>query len=180
MTHWMIDIETLDVTADAVILSAAAVPFDIEQENSLTELMDAGHYFVLATQPQLDAGRTVSASTLAWHLDGEVREDMLRDYFHGDRRPLHPDIFTHNFGQLFNEKDYLWANAPSFDLSILRSYYKQFGVIFPVPFYREMCYRTIKASTHRQLEAKNSALAHNALYDAAYQARQLQRMLDAA
>lgn len=59
----MIDFETLDTKAGAVLLSAGIILFDPEKPEDREE-----HYFEFHVEKQIPAGRTISSSTLEWWL----------------------------------------------------------------------------------------------------------------
>ena len=61
-THATIDIETLDITPDAVVLTIGGVKFDpFTKEAPYSDL-----YIRMDADQQMEAGRTVSEDTLKW------------------------------------------------------------------------------------------------------------------
>lgn len=63
---FMFDVETLGVESNAVVLSAALLYFDPMQKPSYQDLLDNACFVKFNAKEQMDAGRTVSKSTLEW------------------------------------------------------------------------------------------------------------------
>jgi len=63
---FIFDIESLGVESNAVILSAAIIHFDPEKRPTYQDLLDNACFVKFNAKEQMDAGRTVSKSTLSW------------------------------------------------------------------------------------------------------------------
>ena len=63
---FLFDVETLGVESNAVVLSAALIHFDPEKRPTYQDLLDNACFVKFNAKEQLDMGRTVSKSTLAW------------------------------------------------------------------------------------------------------------------
>ena len=121
-TDLMVDIETLGLQTDAVVLSIGAVAFD---RNVLDDFhsfdIDGSRYFynTLEIQPQLDKGRTVTASTLEfWKKQPEMpeRKAGLLTVFAAFNVWLYKN---------FQQRDFcVWAKGPDFDIVILENLYR--------------------------------------------------------
>jgi hypothetical protein len=66
---FVFDVETLGVESTTVVLSAALVYFDPEKQPSYQDLLDDALFVKFKAKEQVDAGRTVSKSTLQWWKD---------------------------------------------------------------------------------------------------------------
>ena len=66
---FMFDVETLGVESNAVVLSAALIHFDPEKRPTYQDLLDDACFVKFNAKQQMDAGRTVSKSTLEWWKD---------------------------------------------------------------------------------------------------------------
>lgn len=134
-TDIMIDIETLDTKPTAVILSIAAVAFNIENGDICEEKFD----YVLNYQEQIDNGRSTSIDTLLWW--GAQSEEAKSLAFEGNA-PLHFAIqeLTIFFMENCLDNARVWANSPSFDLVILKDAFDQ---NVPWNFWNERDVRTV-------------------------------------
>lgn len=114
ITEFMIDIETLDTKPSAVILSAGIIAFN--QERGVISRW----YGTLNAREQIDAGRTISMSTLVfWMMQSdEARKAAFSDGPHMEFHNLVSFISRHKSpeGALY------WAKSPQFDMTILESY----------------------------------------------------------
>ena len=166
MNNVMIDLETLGTSANSVVLSVGAVYFD----PSTGELGDKT-YFVLSTQKQLDLGRTVSASTLAWWMSqseeavGVVKESAQEEIL---------TFLLWELNSFLSQEDVkVWGNGAAFDNVILANLYEQVGIETPWKFYNDRCYRTVKNMFPDVSLWEFQGTAHNALDDAIHQAKHL-------
>ncbi len=158
----MIDLETLGVTADSVILSIGAVKFDLKTG----AIDDAGFYASISIDSNLDAGRKISEDTLLWWLKQPV---TAQEVFHEPKQALEAGL-EGLADWLGHKKRTVWANGPDFDTAMLAHAYKVFGWEPPWEFWNSRCVRTYKA-----LPAASGitrlANDHNALRDAFNQAK---------
>lgn len=63
---FIFDVETLGVESNAVVLSAALIHFDPEKQPTYQDLVNDACFVKFNAKEQLNMGRTVSKSTLAW------------------------------------------------------------------------------------------------------------------
>lgn len=166
MNHVMLDLETLDTTPSAVIVSIGACRFDPN-----TGEVGEKFYAILDRDSQTLMGRTSSDSTLKWW--NEPGQAEARKVFEEPvtevRRALHD--FS-NFLPL--DVGGIWGNGAAFDNVILWHAFRQFGLDLP-PFWTDRCFRTIKAlGKANGIEPPPfRGTAHNALDDAVHQAQHL-------
>lgn len=160
-TDTMIDLETLDVVPSALILTIGAVAF-----NRDTGEMDEGvHISVELDQP----GRTISPSTVQWWM--KQSKEAQERAFDGERTviggALHAlDVYIYG---MLAKKGRVWANAPTFDLAILRNAYGSLGSAPAWHYRQERCFRTYMEGFEGKMPP--NTLAHDALADAIWQAR---------
>ena len=150
--HIMIDIETLGIEDNAVILSVGVVVFNCEGD------LD-GLYIELPAQPQMDKGRTVTASTLKWWMsqDTEMPLKNESDIMSGVHK-------LHKYFTLAYEQGLpVWAHGTTFDITKLQSLFKDFGYDTPWNFWDIRDCRTIVSLWP---ELRTEANNHNALDDA--------------
>lgn len=165
MQHIMLDIETLDTSPSAVILSIGAVKFDPTTESPLGDKF----YEVINVQSNLDAGRTISGDTLSWWMK---QDDDARAVFNAPRISLEEALTK--FMEYFDHPDYqVWGNGADFDNVIVQNALNARGWKTPWKYFNNRCYRTLK---NMPGTPKMAAFAgkHNALVDACAQALHLQ------
>jgi hypothetical protein len=127
---FIFDVETLGVESNAVVLSAALIHFDPEKRPTYQDLLDNACFVKFNAKEQLDAGRTVSKSTLSWwkeqheyvkqvslepsHDDMTVNNGLLKFYKYMGQ---YPDAF----------KQTMWARG-SLDQLVIDSLAVKFGL----------------------------------------------------
>lgn len=193
----MLDIECLDTSPvnRAVIVSVGMVKFDITEQDEWSFFEEPGRtfYACLPIQTQLDARRTISASTLQWWFNQkkEVQEAVLEiedDKFDASQQ------FDMLKGTLFRMQDFLmpiqkeddtsqllslWGKPGHFDAPKVETLFADFGVDLPVPWYCYKCMSSYKVAAKLvgirdpKISTPNM-VDHNALDDAKEQVLELQ------
>jgi 3' exoribonuclease, RNase T-like len=115
--NFMLDIETLGIASNSIVLSIAIVEFD------KTGPIGEPFYRALDSREQLNSKRTMSLDTIEWWMD------------FGASYPKHHrvkvfDALIDMVGYL-PEEHLLWAMPPSFDLRILEDLFRQRNVGIP-------------------------------------------------
>jgi hypothetical protein len=161
----MIDLETLDVTDSAVVVSLGAQFFDIAS-GGYPEPAAISSAFDF--QKQIDLGRTVSASTIKWWMtQGNAARS---ETFNATQYPFQDIALL--VTDMMNEYNTtrVWGNGAGFDLNILRSLYRTHGLEFPFRYSADMDLRTLRMlAGNPKYPTKQSFVAHAALDDARYQ-----------
>lgn len=166
MNHVMVDLETLDTTADAVILSLGAVRFDLDSD----VVDDAAFYASISIESNLQRGRSISESTLLWWMK---QSQAAQHVFFEPKTSL--DSALVDFKEWFDGAKYVWSNGADFDLPMLAHAFKQCGMETPWAFYDSRCVRTYKnLPTAKSVPKPNTGVKHNALSDALNQAKHVQ------
>lgn len=168
MLQMMVDIETLALSTDALVLQVGFCIFDFEN----VDMRFMANYNM---DRNLQENRAIDYSTVAWwafqHL--EARESVFAP------------SKTHTIGELWDlmepwakEVDGVWANSPQFDLAILKSL---FGGKTPWNFRQERDFRTmVKQLDPTGAKKPEKTLGHIALVDALWQAKYLKAVMEAA
>lgn len=159
----MVDLETLGLASDSVIVSIGAVAFT---ETGIT----AEAYWPL----QLDAqpGRHVELGTVKWWMQqsNEARKVFSDPKFFFLRDALR------DLGNIFDGETRIWSNGANFDEPMLKHAYSQIHLNTPWNYKNVRCYRTIRAQ-HNDVQLEITGVAHNALDDARYQAQVLLKIM---
>jgi hypothetical protein len=162
----MLDIESLGVTPDAVMLTFGAVkfsPFDkIEPHNGIYHRLDADE--------QIEKGRSVMDDTLAWWLkqSAEAQEEAM-----GESGRISVISFLAELNRYLVGVDKIWAQGTIFDIIILENMYKMYGQPVPWRYWQIRDSRTL-FDLGDDSAKKNNESAHNALADAYFQAISVQ------
>ncbi len=165
----MIDTETLDTKATAVILSIGACRFnDLDIDNN-------GFYRAITLESCMDEHRTISPATLLWWMKQEQAAQAAA--FHDPTAvPLSQalDEFRDWMGPRW-EATRVWSNGADFDIPLITHAYGS----QPTPwiFWNTRCFRTIKnMAGAKNVPAPKNNGAHHALYDAIAQTQHLQAL----
>ena len=178
MSHIMLDIETLDSTQSAVVLSIGAVVFD-PHSKELGEKFYVEFTHDLATQQRV--GRTVSADTVVWWMQqGAAAKQIFVDPApEGVRRVSTAQGLT-EFASFVSrnggKEAKLWGNGSDFDNVIVGSLFDSFGLVKPWSYSRNRCYRTMKRVFGGNVPLVRQGVHHNGLDDAITQAVHLQEI----
>jgi len=171
MREMMIDLETLDTTHSAIVLSIGAVVW--EDENIIERFMR-----VLDIDEQVRAGRTLSQHTLTWWL----RQDRtaMQEAFNPVRQSM--DIVLDDFNEFCqSHKDKglnrFWAGPATFDFPIWENLCEDFGK--PIPWSHRQRYdlRTAVSALHYSVKNHVSSctgIPHMPVYDCEVQIRLLE------
>ena len=163
----MLDLETLSVAPDAVILTLGAVHFDPYSKGIIDEL-----YIKFNIDDQDLLNRSVDPLTLEWwnKQDPKIMEEAFSEE---GRTPLVDAIEQfHKFAQGCNK---FWSHGAVFDLMIMENLYRQLKKEFPWKFWDLRDTRTLfdlgfspdmpKGSLHNALEdAKRQAIGVQNVY----------------
>ena len=119
--HIMLDLETMGNTSNSVIVSIAAVPFNLESN----EVSAHCFYELVDFQSCLDVGLTVNASTVLWWM--QQNDDARKELY----KPKNPAESIHkalndlySFFREFNKDVQVWGNGARFDLGLLEDAYR--------------------------------------------------------
>lgn len=167
----MLDIETLDTTPSAVVLSIGAVKFNVE---------GIGETFYATLRASEQDSRTQSASTLEWWSKQSPEAKAAVFPPHGAAESVRSALAR--FVAFFDHDKYdVWGNGAAFDNVIVKHLLAQYGLECPWRYSGDRCFRTLKALVYSNFpNLKESAIsygtAHNALDDAIAQAQELLRI----
>ncbi|MEN6621457.1 MAG: 3'-5' exonuclease [Smithella sp.] len=180
--HLMLDLETLGSNSNAAILSIGAVAFNPRVKNTYEDLNQNPYIFyrTICIESAMRYGRA-DASTIQWWMNQS--DNAKKAAFNGSYElPQALDDFAEFCKKM--EITRIWGNGATFDNVIIRnawdrvSQLKQVAPEFPIPFWGDECYRTIKELVP-QVKIVRYGTYHNALDDAISQALHLQQVMEA-
>ncbi len=155
----MIDVETLGLTPDSVILSIAAVEFD-------RDTGDTGRWFYERVD-HLQAGRTTCEETYAWWL--KQPDEVFHEATSGTT-PLRMALI--NLYAWFTEGQIAWSQGTDFDFPILLDAFKKNHIDIPWEYNAKRDTRTVYdicGFDPKSIEREGNH--HNALDDCLHQIR---------
>ena len=168
-THATIDIETLGISPDTVVLTIGGIKFDPMEDDGL----HSEFYYRLNADEQIDMGRTVDEKTLEWWetQSEEVKAEALDT---NDRIPVEETLKALNKWLVGVDK--IWCQGPVFDIGILENLYKQIGLHHNWQFYIIRDSRTLFGLMDKDPRKEIDFAAHNALADAIVQSLCIQKV----
>lgn len=164
-----IDIETLSSKSDAAIIAIGACTFDHESIHDRLEIL---------INPAWTLGHR-SLETWDWW---QQQDDAIRiNMFGGKLTPWDAAVLFEEWLKALPPVTEIWANPPSFDITIIRNWYLAMGsnaMDKTLPFRNERDYRTVKAIAKsrgwKDSPEKEGRRRHEALDDAIAQAEVIQ------
>jgi len=163
MISAMLDLETLGTKHDAAILSIGMVAFNDDEI--------IGSFYAVLNNP---THGSIDASTVMWWLDqSEKARRSLLDADH-----VRDTLVVTQLTDFFNNHRFqeVWANSPSFDLTILESWWNRVAPLinWPLKFSNYRDFRTLNKLAIEcgcDVGRISPELSHNALSDATAQAQ---------
>ena len=164
-THAMIDLETLDVTPNATILTVGGVKFDP------TTYVEPYSEFYFKLDIDAQSSRKVNDSTVAWWStqDKKVQEEAFSEH---DR--THPKQFLDHLPKWMVGVDVLWGHGYGFDITIIEDMLRYYAKPIPWQFWQVRDSRTLFSLAKNDPRKSMQSDLHNALADAYFQAKGVQ------
>lgn len=169
MNNLMIDVESMGTKPTAPLMAIGAVFFD---ENGG---MGDTFYRAIHLATSVNLGFVMEpAAVLFWMAQpDEARNAVLFNVL-----PVRDvmEEFADWIRQRCSRNDLLvWGNSPAFDCVKVEAHFKALDIETPWLYFNERCYRTIR-ERNRVVEQDERHGLHNALEDAKFQARHLQKI----
>lgn len=169
MRHICVDLETLGVSPEAVILAIGAVEFDVDEQGAH---FGRTFYTNVSIQSCLDEGLKIDESTVMWWLQQDdaaraslTNPDNVKTTL-GKALDDFNDFFTNTCGA-----KWIWARGQDFDIGILRTAYARCRLPHAWKYNDARDTRTLyEAVSFDQDSLQENPLAHNALEDAKWEA----------
>ncbi len=157
----MIDIETLGTGPYSVILSIAAVEFDITTGKTGKEF-----YSIIDPASCQLHGLKIDADTVLWWMG---QSDEARGEFTKRKEKMLPLLRALRLLAKYLEDRKadvnIWANSPAFDCARIREAYSMCQIDAPWSYRQERDYRTILAQYPYSIPKKENRVQHRALDD---------------
>ena len=166
----MIDLETLGVEPDSVVMTLGAIKFDpFSDAEPHTPLYLRGDVEEQSEQ----YGRSIDDNTLAWwsRQDQAIQDEAFGE--HSDRVTVQEMLRQLN--KWCVGLDYIWCQGPTFDFVILQSLYKDAQKPAPWNYWQIRDSRTLFSMMPQDPRRAIQEELHNALADCYYQAKCVQQ-----
>lgn len=161
MKHVMLDLETMGTSPGCAIVSIGAVQFDLA-----TGALGRKFYCSIDVNTCIEAGLKIEGDTLMWWVK---QSDYARAKLQEDPKNLAAALYQFKMFIEQNELTIVWGNSASFDCGILAACYRALKLSVPWMYIHEKCYRTIVKLFPSNQPKKDSAKAHDPIYDCEYQ-----------
>jgi len=165
--HAMIDLETLDVSPTAQVLSIGGVKFN---PNSKEEPFDEFFYRVDINY-QDSTGRTVSEETLSWWATQDA--DAIENAFSEEDR-VSPQEMLRHLKKWYVGCDTVWSQRILMDIGIVQNMCKQYDSPVPWPYWAIKDSATLFGILPDDPRKAYQFLKHDPLQDAKFQAKSVQ------
>lgn len=166
----MVDLETFDTAETAVIFQIGVVLFERDTGGILQE-----HLLHLNVQQQIDAGRTISASTLEFWLNPKISGTAAESLgSHGlSENAGYAQSIMSKVVQIIKLNDVaaVWSKG-SFDFNLLENLCKQYEITVPWTYSQPRDLRTMMKECG---VPKQDVVSHNALDDCLQQIKLLMK-----
>ena len=169
--HLMIDLETLSLANNAVVMQIGWATFDPKEMGGV---IDSGAFSMNAKEQMEVKGRELSYSTFEWWMrQSDDARTKLVNRVSMDTMPEILDAFTAHFEWVNIEG--VWANGILFDLAILVNLFDQYDRSVPWHYRSPRDFKTLRA-LRPNIQGPKPAIAHSAEHDAIAQAIQVQNI----
>lgn len=138
--HAMLDLETLGIKEDCAVLQIACQTFNPYQVGEFGNCFNA--FTDVKSQPE----RIIYPDTLKWWMSQDLV--LFKEIINSPNAVSLKEGLDALVTYLRDNKvKFIWANSPSFDVSIIRNACEYHKVKFPIFFWNERDVRTIKGLT---------------------------------
>ena len=167
MNNFMLDLETLGLKSDSVILTIGIVQFDLKTGKTGAEVEIA-----LDWQDQVNNRAKIDANTVKWWMEQEdaAIKTLVKKHMVTVKRSAEiiKEFFDKNCKDLRETK--LWGNGVSFDNVMLRNLYARHDCNFPLPYWCDNDVRTLVTLCDiNPSDYPFTGIKHNAIDDCKHQ-----------
>jgi hypothetical protein len=175
MTDIMVDLETLSVRNNAIILTIGAIKFDRNKilPKSISDIPEEKMFYKRI--------KISSCEKIGLHRDSETENwwkkqhpDAYKEAFGFETDRIDIKNALKDFSKWFGFSTYIWGNGSIFDITILSEAYLRCNLPVPWKFYNVRDLRTILDVCDIRHEDNNTN-KHNALYDCFFQIKDIQK-----
>lgn len=165
MFEVMIDLETMAVSSDAVILTIGAVKFNRRDTNDTISTMDR-FYSRVDMDSCVEVGLKVDPATVEWW-ESQPEKVSIEIFSTVDRNHIKDVLET--FSEWYigsGAVTHIWGHGSHFDIPILENAYKACDLTPPWKFWQVRDTRTLYEAAGVKLPNVYKHMKHHAMYDA--------------
>ncbi|MDD5150844.1 MAG: 3'-5' exoribonuclease [Flavobacterium sp.] len=189
LTHVNVDIETLGVTPDSVVLSLALIPFTFEEKCTYDDLISRGFYIKFNPIEQIKVGRITDYDTIQWWNRQNDEAKLIIKPSVNDVSVTEGLILLNDFiksSKYDYKESYSWSRGQDFDFPIIMHLYRQFKIKYPLNSWKHRDIRTyidiLSGSKNGYFEMNDidhsKIIKHNALSDTAMDIIRMKKLYD--
>lgn len=170
--HLMIDLETLGTNVDCVVTQIGFCLFDLKGGM----IPYANNLRPDPSEQIFEKKRTVTWDTFKWWMgqSNEARISMIKDASGPMEIILEQFIQEVDIYGGWHNIEGVWGHGPTFDISIMESLFKTYGMKCPWAYNKPRCTRTIFMLANSRYIPVSATVKHDAKEDAIAQARNVQ------
>lgn len=184
MLRAVLDTETLGFRTSSVILSVGLVVFDDNKVDEFDTLVKSGINLFIDKEVQFSAGRVAERECVEWweRQNPKVRDELLT------QAGMFPSHAAETMRQYVEKqgadlRELCWyCKGPHFDIAKLEDLFSQFNVEIPWHYRKPRCIRTFYDAYGYEdnilFARPKGMLSHNSLHDAAFEAYNMQRLVN--
>lgn len=182
--HVCLDLETLSTKTRGVITQIGAVAFEPVSGGKCRN--DIPLEIHVDIQSSIEHSRSVSGDTICWWLQ---QDNAARSAFVQGQKGTLGEVLSlpealmaltnwpAAFGMQWKHINGVWANGPSFDITMLETAFEDCGLDVPWRYNTPRCCRTLFALVGGPPKVESIGTGHKAIDDAIYQACQVQEAM---
>ena len=181
MKNVMVDIETVDTAASAIILSVGAVGFDYKATKEGEEYQIIDYDTLIYINFDWNQLRTFNMDTLQWWLrqDKEAVDVLFSEDYPQVNIVDGLNQFA-NWWKKYHKKANMWSH--NFDKEILRNAFNQYNIKCPWHYRDEVDIRTLnylytEMTGKKECDVGKNDIPHSAIDDAIHQAKYVSAMI---
>lgn len=173
----MVDLETLSVKNNAIILTIGAIKFQRNKQwpdtYSITDIPDKNIFYRRINITSCEKiGLHRDPSTESWWKKQDL--EAYNEAFGYESERVDIKVALREFSKWFGISTYIWGNGSIFDITILSEAYLRCNLDVPWKFYNVRDLRTILDICNIKSCSLNTN-KHNALYDCFFQIKDIQK-----
>ena len=177
MTDIMVDLETLSVRNNAIILTIGAIKFDRNkiwsETYSISDIPDKNIFYKRISISSCEKiGLHRDLNTENWWKKQDL--EAYNEAFGYEKERIDIKVALKEFSKWYGDSKYIWGNGSIFDITILSEAYLRCNLDVPWKFYNVRDLRTI-LDIYNIRPCVNNKNKHNALYDCFFQIKDIQK-----
>jgi hypothetical protein len=188
--NFMIDMETLATTPNAVVRCISVIPFTLEREESVEEILGRQLTVWIQAQPQIEAGRALCEDTIAWwekklQSNDPAERAAAERIFAENADEVDPKLGLEIIAAYMLDEEpngLIYSRGSNFDFPMFEDMTRQYGVLLPFSTWKITCSKSIlrfMCGDDKEVEAGlvgGLRSNHDSAFDCAVEIKKLQAL----